>query len=360
MTKEDEDPHPGMTLFDLTTKETITIDDSGRFVRTLNGKKEVLDSYNANNCYGTAYKGSVAECERFIASIYDATEIKDIILDDDSFNLASRQEIERIHPKTAVLMLRKFGFREKQSDFMGRPSLKFEDVSSWLSHLSELGFDDTKIANMQNMNKLKKYLQTLVNFVNANPAILNGSTHAVADFEENSYLRRLGIKMLPRMPLDVATTNIHQTMRRLAENVGIAHRLLEFPSAVLPNFRFHFLPKVMTGGMKGGNGKQLRSLINGLLRDLERKNKRINSVELKQINDMLDYLEKAEVELSIFASRLAEYKDWINLIPNNKVETLTLESLKQQIEHYKECVAQRATAELGIIQIALGISRALI
>jgi len=364
MKSTDLDLHPGEKFLDFSTNEIISIDDRGNFVRDVNGKKEVI-KYVQDRCATTQFKGSAGECRKFMDAIHNEKELVAYInqLDDasDSHFAVAKEELNNIHPKLAVKLLRNFGFKEKSFDFMGA-NKKFESVESWTKRMKELGYNMT--ITKETKPNLFEYLSTVVAFVNSNPAILNGRTNEQqsVDAPEGSYMKKIGIKMLPRIPLNAITNDIHSTLLKVAENTGIAHRLLGMQSAMVPNFRFRFMPGIMSGGMRGGvlnSSSTLRVLITNLIRDIEGKNKHLNDHDKKRIFQAIDDLQKSEEALSKLAAKLAEYRDWITLIPDHAVETITIDALDQQIDKYRERVAQYATTELGILQIAINLSRAL-
>jgi len=321
-----------------------------------------------DRCYSTQFKGSAGECQDFIITLRDKPNLVEYVngLDGttDARFAVAKEELNNIHPKLAVKLLRKFGFKEKSFDFMGTGAdKKFESFESWMDRRKEIGYSDIVIAKNALPN-LYKYISALVAFVNSNPAILNGRTNEQqsVDAPEGSYMKKIGIKMLPRIPLNAITNDIHSTLLKVAENTGIAHRLLGMQSAMVPNFRFRFMPGIMAGGMRGGvlnSSSTLRVLITNLIRDIEGKNKHLNDHDKKRIFQAIDDLQKSEEALSKLAAKLAEYRDWITLIPDHAVETITIDALDQQIDKYRERVAQYATTELGILQIAINLSRSI-
>lgn len=122
---------------------------------------------------------------------------------------ATRKEIlDNMHPALALRILQKFGFKTKEAYDItnGRNILKVVNFNTWLKKLANKKFTEDQINQViTGKTNLQTYLNMLVDFVNANPKILNKHMHGVDKISEtdetrgylklSSYLKDNGITM---------------------------------------------------------------------------------------------------------------------------------------------------------------------
>jgi hypothetical protein len=169
----------------------IKRDTLGRLYKFYNGRKIYLDSEEEfkqivrfdSNCYSTGLKPkNIAECRNFIFEciLQDNPTVKCMtdLRDNGEFFNVSIDEIIHMHPLLALKILQQFGFRK----FLNRQLWAVESVESWLTT------SGSQFVQFKNHPYFLSYLNKLVLFVNANPAILNKNLRT----EENVFDRQIG------------------------------------------------------------------------------------------------------------------------------------------------------------------------
>lgn len=355
------------SYLDFATSDIIEVKD-GKFVRKLNGKDTPIE-LSKDNCYSTQVKG--AQCTKFIADVIISDDpeslakyLDNLKMDDSAFALTvgkEMEEISNINPTLAVKILRKFGFVERSIPSRGREIKKFESFGDWIRNLKTKGLTDATIKNIEKATKLKLYLEVLVNFVNTNPAILNsGITDANPESEvvdPNSYLGRLGIKMIPRIVStdDAPDFDTHNALLRIADATNIAQRLMAVPARMPFPFPIARMP-FMSGGAPASSAT-LKSIINGLVGDLARKGKKLRKEDQDKIYGYIDILDKLEKAIAKVTTQLSEFKDWIAIFPDGKNETIGINTIESSIEKFRTCVQQHSRLETGLLNVALKLSQ---
>jgi hypothetical protein len=353
------------TLLDFATNDIISVK-NGKFVRK-DGSREIPITLTKSNCYSTQFKGPPHECTRLISDLIfneDARAFDKYFnhYEDSWFANIARDEIGRINPKIAVSILKRFGFSTYNVPYSGRSLTKFESLSSWMKKLKDAKISPATLRAIQSATHLKTYLSQLVSFVNGNPVILNsGIDDALPEpdqLDSDSYLGRTGIKMGPPIPLDPIGWNVgdkHTVLRKLAENTRIAHQLMFRPNST--PFPFQMMQMPMGMGLVGGgqtNGSAtLGPIIRSLITDLNRKGKKLRQSDKDQIEGHLSMLEKLEKSLVNVSHQLSEFKDWVSIFPDNTNQKVSLGTIESSIDKYRQCVANHANLELGLINVAM-------
>lgn len=366
ITEDSGDDLPNGSLLDFVTGDIIDVRD-GKFIAKDGSRVSPL-SFTADNCYTTQVQGTKEQCNRLISELIlnedaDAFNRYFSKFDDSLFALKARDDIAKIHPDMAVAIIKKFGFEILSTPTSGRPVKKVQSISSWISSLAAKGASKEVITNILSANHLKTYLEALVHFINNNPAILNsGLTDAVVDDDEmdpESYLGRTKIAMIPRMPLGEPSTDKHDALLKIATNVSMAHRLLAMPASLPFPFPVMRLPGMVGGAI--GSSATLRPIIRGLISDLSRKGKKLRASDQSAIENHLNTLDKLEKALVKVSQQLNDFRDWTNILPDNRTGTVSLGTIEDSldkyrqdsIDKYRQCVARHANMELGLINVAI-------
>lgn len=170
---------------------------------------------NSMNCYSTGLEPG-DHCEKFMHECILSRDpnslekcIDSAILNKGIFANFARDQVKSIHPKVAQTMLEKFGFvAEQQFDHeYERRLYKYPSVEEWIRNVVAKKLDNDNVEELRSNSHLTTYLQYLVQHVNANPSILNGSTftgntdESVGTFTQTDYAKNLGIKPY-RVPYD--------------------------------------------------------------------------------------------------------------------------------------------------------------
>lgn len=350
---------PPSTILDFTTGDIISVKD-GRFVKK-EGTTSVPIDLTRDNCYTTQFKGPALECQKLISDLIfsedaDAFNKYFARFDDSYFAVTASAEIAKVHPDMAVKILKKFGFAVLNIPSGGRTLQKFESLYSWMQKLGSMGLAPATLDGIKKAKHLKTYLELLVQYVNNNPVILNSGVSAVdprlepESVDPQSYLGRTSIVMLPRIPLGTDVGDKHDALLKIATTASMAHRLLALPASLPFPFPVMRLPG-MIGGSVGGSAT-LRPIIRGLIADLSRKGKKLRATDQSAIEGHLDTLDRLDKALVKISQQLSEYKDWVSIFPGQQ-QTVSLGTIEGSIDKYRECVAQHANLELGIINVAL-------
>lgn len=141
-------------------------------------------------CLGLNIKSS-EKCSAFLTILanknvgFSKEAIKDIVLHDDEFYEDISDKINDLHPKIALAILSKFGFKVNENTEEG--TIKIITVSYWLNKLAQKYFgykNPNEIKEFQALikgnKKLINFLTLLVQYINSNPGILNRSYQGVA------------------------------------------------------------------------------------------------------------------------------------------------------------------------------------
>jgi hypothetical protein len=133
--------------------------------------KKIYIGQRDNNCYTTQVKGTPESCDKYLLEcLLDGDKNLDkckvfMAPESDFFNVA-QDEIHHIHPMLALRTLEKFGFI---------PITKFDSVAKMnLKKMSNIKDNNNNLMSLIKSNpKLSTYLDIIVDYVNANPALLN-------------------------------------------------------------------------------------------------------------------------------------------------------------------------------------------
>jgi hypothetical protein len=164
-------------------------DDNTMGTRFDNSELDEILKPNTSNCGSTGVKH--ASCEEVYKCLLSGkpeslAECLGQLSNADMFNVA-RKEVNNMHPKIAIQLLRTFGFKlrkEPGSDII--MPCKFDE---WLQRL-EKSIDVQTAKVIRENKKLLEYLRSVVNIVRANPAIINTNSKncVLSDFARKSGL----------------------------------------------------------------------------------------------------------------------------------------------------------------------------
>ena len=298
-----------------------------------NNKKEINNLTNLeDNCYSTHYKGK--DCDSYLQQcIFADNQEEDLdtciqFLKKENFGQTLTDEINKLHPITVFKTLKKLGFKAvkvQDSYTNGQTILKVQSYQSWLANLmknqSGGGLKSSQINQLKN-DVLKTYLTYLVEFMNANPQILNenynGSTmEKEGKVEPPEYTKNLNIPQR-REPIDRVGCQRLQTTLRLP---GLTTLKLPFglPFSVGPSIAVPLRVNMVggkyntelmytnnqTGGLvsasaikKNYGANYLNSLINRAIKQLEQRGKKLSDNSHQKIVSNLNKFIELERSLS--------------------------------------------------------------
>lgn len=397
-------------VLSMTDKNIWQVDQQGRLFMNENGNTIY---YGANDpatvqrlrsqfkCYSTLVKADPTTCNKYVnqcllSNDTDSLKVCAEIWKQKDFYDVSKEEIKNMHPLVAVRTLQKFGFRvHKVSDAMAGITIKkFEDVDHWIKHVLQKqpqfqtqiqsqtpGDNKTIQAIVESNENLLNYLRLIVEYVNANPAILNGkemsvkTTEGVGRVEQSELARRYNIPMLKEPKgsgasfHDYSMLRSHmesgftaQSRRRPGLSLSLGGPLYRSPiteSSVgfsIPYQMGGASPDITSflrkreGGMVTG-ADALGSMITGTILDLKTMNKEIDKEDITKITMKIDTMKKLEDELIKTEIYLEEYKYLMELFKNYKSEMLTMATIQQLVDKQKDLVSKQMDGETAMVKI---------
>jgi hypothetical protein len=361
-------------------------------------------------CYSTLTNGTPDECKKYMYQCLLNADLNDIdgcieFWKKNDFYTDARNEISQMHPLVAIRTLQKFGFRDREEyDPVCRSRvLKIESKDHWVANYLSTKFagkvdptTNTPVEQIITQNeKLLDYLQLLVEYVNANPAILNGdkfvgkTLEATGTAQQSDLAKRLGIRMRvdPKGPMS-GLYDFNMLRSRL--NAGINSRRqgtmgfgMGGPVYSSP-FASQEVRVAMPYQLSVGNGPQdysstipfqlgghmpidtylkrrdsgvitgpaaLYAIIKGTLEDLRSKGKEIDPKDLVEINKKVDTLQTLENELIKTEVYLEEYRKIVDLFRNYRQETIDFAAIQNLVDKQTSLVDRQGTEECSLVNI---------
>ena len=148
-----------------------------------------------DKCSGTKVKeNSNYTCHDFLMKCIlnntsnEIEKCKDYFKDKNFWDIVPK-EVDEMIPIVITEMLDRFGFSKNTKNDI----IVYENFGSWSNNLEKKinnSFTKDDLESIRNNEKLKNYLELLVNKINSNPVILNTSYNAKYNFDQVDYLQR--------------------------------------------------------------------------------------------------------------------------------------------------------------------------
>lgn len=346
-----ENPIPADVYYDFSARNIIKVKD-GKFVRVdASGKEVSFDAVipEGNDCYGTLFPAEVCPAFKALIEENDPKKILETIasIPVTDFNAS---KVKSLNPNLAVAILKKFGVPE--ISVSGKK--KFKSVAEWIKQLKDSGVSEVTVKSIDGNLQLKIYLETIIQFVNNNFAVLNSGVledkKVEPAFVPEAFKEHL--KVLPPIPLVTAKAEDRNALLSLAATAKVARSLFQ-PTFGIPYGQMMPLPLV---GGACVNPATLRSIINSLIEELSRKGKKLRDADKAKIDESLKALEQLDSMLNELAKKLNEFKQWISIAGDTKQEVVDKSSISDSIDKYRSCVAKYANLELGLLNVAEKLS----
>lgn len=390
-------------VFSLTDKNVWHVDETGRLYKDEGGNRVYYDVDSDEtkriltknfNCYSTFTKDN-AKCNMYVNQCLLRSDPESLSVctefwKNHDFYKVTIDEIKQMHPMVAVRTLEKFGFRVKKVEDSECKMLvrKFETVEHWMKTVLTGNewktVDPSNNKTLQNTieenENLLNYLRLLVEYVNANPAILNGkefaakTAEAVGRVKQSDLAMRLGIQMAKvpagrsagmydfsmlqshlgsraaRRPLVASFSgpNYRSSFGALgASGMGVA---VPFQMGGVPNIN-SYIRRVDANVITGASA--LQALIDKSITDLQNKGITIAQEDQTAIVKKLDTMHKIETELINTDIFLEEYVYMLDLFPPSKYksEMLSLDKIKAFVEKQKDLLSTQATEDDRLVTI---------
>jgi len=349
---EQDFPKSSLIMYDLPSRRIVKYDQkSGKYQLFENGKLIDFDDIDEEKCFGLADNG--VDCATKLVELFtgqDATILNQIKSNPQAFQNVLEHGMVGMQPEFAIKILDKFGFQRNQQD----ESIKFESVQQWIDGLStKQNINDIELKNITQSTSLLNFLRTLVSYINGNTEILNHHGEVSGDKLSNDpLLKNLNISRYPELPLTPTTKVGKDSFLELANIHRQVGQLRSDPSLFTA-----FPISVMRGGQSGGSTTvNIRSIIVGLLADLERIGKKLSAKDKNTLMSNIDTLESLESKLGQVGQYLSEYRRWLSIDPEgNKNEFVGMETIESAVHKYRDGIIKQYDIESRLLNVAVAL-----
>lgn len=311
-------------------------------------------------------------------------------MENKDFATSARKEISTMTPIVALNLLKKFGFRtykifdmEASCDIM-----KVEDVSHWLKTYMKKIFDnDTKAQSaIEGNDKILQYLNLVVEFVNANPEILNPDYSGVTEekvgkIKPNTYAEKLGIPIRrdnsykPEVAINLLDASLRSNSIYGAQYRNPFMSPTQQTQTIISQFKSPFaelvtpfsnvsMGNIMSLPQSGGSynnsqfGEKFSSgayvseaLVHNLLQKLKQRNKALDVAFVSKIEQKLESMKKTEKSMELNIRYIAEYIKLLDAFGDNKSEILSERNLKDMVNSNYNLQKKHNNEEQSILEI---------
>lgn len=391
------EPKDDEELFDLVTQniwkrsgdKLYTVKDGKKITHSLDDPDFANLLSSSNKCFTTGAFTDKDNCRLFMNECLLDHNPKNImscikVMEKQDFAQAAKQEINNMTPIVALNLLKRFGFRTYQAydSEAGCSLTKVEKVSGWLKNYMKKKFDDVTVQSaIEGNDKILQYLNLVVDFVNANPAILNtnynGSTEEkVGKIEPDSYASKLGIPMRRDNPkikplFDIALLDSSLKSNMFGSNYkkplfvqynGMNMNNLRTPFGSLINPSFGSVLPVQLGGQyanvnakrlaEGTSGANLmETIIFNLLTQLKQHGKSLNPEYMTKISQKLELMKKMEKQMIQNIKYIAEYAKLLDAFGDQRSETLSENNLRDIVNSNNNLYKKHGNEEQSMVNI---------
>lgn len=392
---EDEDKEDNEDeLLDLVTQNTwkragdklYTIKNGVQVMHDLNDPEFAKLLTDKNNCYTTGTFKDKHSCRLFMNQCLLEQNPNNImecikVMEKNDFAQSAKQEIKDMTPIVALNFLKRFGFRtyKAQDEEANTTLIKIEKVSSWLKFYMKTKFTDVTIQKaIENNDKILQYLKLVVEFVNANPSILNknydGPTEEqVGKIEADPYATKLGIPLRRDNYSSSANINMLDTYLK-NKSVGTLFKKPLYQHKNLNEPMQHILMPFMGNMSKiqiGGNFNNvlmkrlvnetsgaalMESIILNLIAKLKLQHKTLESSYLNKIFQKIKLLKKMEKQMIQNIRYISEYSKLLDVFKNQKSETLSESNLKDIVNSNNNLYKKHSEEEQSMVKIINSIN----
>lgn len=341
------------------------------------------DLIPVNRCYTSGLDSAIAndepKCNQFVF---------ECLINEDSENLNTciqnyytghvqpenmmREDIKRMHPMVAYRTLQKFGFQYYSVvDPVANTKLKkVESVKHWKKHV--LGSSDPKHANIKNAEtdfgratNLEKYLEMVVQFVNANPAILNenytgtsseasGIFRAPAEYEKMGVQKYIPHKQRASFQLQNALVGRHRMS--ILDSNNFASQLNPFAGVYGANDFSAVFAQAGGGVTEDLAGSQtgayyLRSIFRVVLDQLKARGKSITTRDEEYINKKLNDLVMEEQNAYKWVNYVEGYARILDFLGDDGQGEVSFDQLKELVDKQSGVMSGKQQTENKLTKI---------
>ena len=265
---------------------------------------ELAASLNEPGC-GTGVKGidcrNVSEC---ILSGSPDKLARCLKLQDKDMFVVGQKEVEKMHPKVALQLLKTFGFnprKEIPSGLVLPPSF-----DEWIKKVLPKAVNQKTYTDITNNRPLMEYLKGVVSIVRSNPAILVQNNKSSSSGDSSDYARKAGIKrfVAPVKLGDRASLNMSILEQGILTSTP---RISGLPlSGLLGNVgKWNNMPVLLGSGVqKGGansieytNARSLKNMFDVLYAEMARNGHELVGADKDRITNMVKKVSHLEEQL---------------------------------------------------------------
>ena len=357
-------------LISLTDRNVWKFDKNGVLYTTLpNGDRvnfgdEDTTTLNTikreNKCFSTLFTGmSQEKCSDYVIKCLAADDADSLskceVLRESGtdFWKHASDEIRTMHPLIAIKTLEKYGFNyvTKYDEESGLNLNKIENVAHWLNNYMATKFpSQADQAAIRNNTQLLDYLELIVQYVNANPALINkhysgNSDETVGNSQPTEYAKRLGLQQYRRVPAehrDVYEMNLLGNHQRTSMFGATVNRPVSYLRA--PFGYGASTVGVLLGGsgiqLGGGDvaiagSRYLDGLIQVAIHRLRRNNISLDDASVEAIKAKLNKMQSVELELQKTVAYLNTFADMQEYSSDYNSKILSDETLRNLVNRYK-------------------------
>ena len=334
------------------------------------------------SCFGTGVDGSNATCLPFVFDCILSNDAKKLEacmegLKNVDFKKFADNELKNLHPKVAAKILNKFGFQQVEvyDREQGKVCNKVQSVNAWQD--AQVKKDQSMKDKLDANPNLIKYLGLIVEFVNANLAVLNkngcGSTdESVGRPPVPSFAAKAKINL--RIDPFKAESGLYDMGVLKGYNqtnlygATIRNPLLRSSTGQYTTNSVSFMPAFMSGrvsvGQTGGgavddairrkqlgSAQRLSGLFKAALVQMKSRNKTLDESNRIAIDKKIERLAKMEEELIKQARDIETYSECLDALRDYKSETLNYENLKTIVDRCNSLYTKHGCEEQSIVKV---------
>jgi hypothetical protein len=393
-------PEDVTEVYDFVTKNTWKRNGSGKLVTSVNGQEVAYDDINnpklkaSYNCYSSMlYPGNQEGCNKYMLeclSNNDPAGLKECLkhLESADFDKVVKEEINNMQPIIALRTLQKFGFRvtDAYDSEMRMQVKKVETVQHWLENYMKSKFGDNETSKtIVDNQSLLRYLTLIVQFVNANPAILNKGVGSVSDesvgnVQTPSYADKLKIRRRIDPALSTKPNGAYDMSVLRGYNATnlygatLKKPLLGLtPNGVLRSYdaqyhQFSFNPVFSGVAMQQGGGASdtflkrvksgsvvasgyIQSLFEVALRQMKQHNKQLDDSNQKDITAKIAKLGELETDLIKQLKYIETYNECIDGMSDYNSKSLDMKELEKLVSNCNSLYQKHGTQEQSLMKI---------
>lgn len=386
-------------------------DGEGKLFKSVNGKVEYYGDTDQNSlsalkadfkCYSTLTKGNDKQCQEYMFDCLlsgDADGLKKCrnFHADANFYDVAKEDIQEMHPIVALRTLQKYGFRyiSKYDDEAKMNLNKVEPVKHWLENYMAKKFPDPEDQrSVQGNTRLLDYLELIVQYVNANPTLINkhfsgSSEEGAGKFLGTDFSKRLQIKqrvepgdsaaglyginlLQSHMRTGLFGATMYKSPFSVSSNTGLLRS--PFGDAIFPLGAGLMVPRQLGGngyyggqlyskrtkeGIVGGS-ETLSNLILLNMNKLREHNKDITEADKNKINKKLANMHEVEKELYRNLDYINSYGQLLDAMGDYNSQTLSIDSLRDLTLRHKDLMDKHNKEEKGMLTVLGAIQKLIV